>query len=90
VFADHYHSHLLRSATEVVNAIRYVLGNAGQHFAKSGADHCSSGVAEALELLVVPEGWLLRAGWRRVRSRSRVVPSVFRFEAPGDWVALVK
>jgi putative transposase len=84
VFADHYHSHLLRSPTELVNAIKYVLGNAARHYAEAGADACSSGVAEALELLVLPTGWLLREGWRR--ARSRVVPSLFRVwdgTAPG-------
>jgi putative transposase len=76
VFADHYHSHLLRSPAELVNAIRYVLGNARHHYAEAGADACSSGVSEALELLVLPAGWLLREGWRR--ARDRVVPSLFR------------
>ena len=36
VFADHYHSRLLRSPTELVNAIAYVLGNAAHHYGESG------------------------------------------------------
>jgi hypothetical protein len=73
VFADHYHSHLLGSPTELVRAIKYVLGNAGHHYAEVGADACSWGVAGALELLM-PTGWLVRAdgsgqghaiAWRR-------------------------
>ena len=32
VFADHYHSRLLKTPTEVVRAIAYVLGNAAHHF----------------------------------------------------------
>src|SRR5579859_4029003 len=32
VFADHYHSELLRSPARLVNAIRYVLGNAEHHY----------------------------------------------------------
>src|ERR1700730_3251002 len=32
VFADHYHSRLLRSPTELMNAIAYVLGNHAHHF----------------------------------------------------------
>lgn len=31
VFADHFHSRPLRSPTELVNAIRYVLRNAERH-----------------------------------------------------------
>jgi REP element-mobilizing transposase RayT len=86
VFADHYHSHLLRSPAELVNAIKYVLGNARHHYAEAGPDACSSGVSGALELLVLPTGWLLREGWRRARGRNRVVPSLFRARdgtAPG-------
>ncbi|HEX4382722.1 MAG TPA: transposase [Myxococcales bacterium] len=33
IFADHYHSHLLRSPAEARNALRYVSGNAEHHFA---------------------------------------------------------
>src|SRR5260370_17969558 len=32
VFADHYHSRRLRSPTELVNAVAYVLGNHAHHF----------------------------------------------------------
>jgi putative transposase len=76
VFADHYHSRLLRSPTELVNAIKYVLGNARRHYGEDGVDRCSSAVAGALEVLVAPSGWLLREGWRR--ARAWVAPSVFR------------
>ena len=38
VFGDHYHEHLLRSPTELINAIRYVLGNAKHHFGGDGGD----------------------------------------------------
>jgi len=70
VFSDHYHSRLLRSPTELVNAIRYVLGNAAHHFGAQGTDDFSSAAlvpAERLTLLAAPLGWLLRVGWRRAR-----------------------
>src|SRR5712692_10190892 len=71
MFSDHYHSRLLRSPTELVNAIRYVLGNAAHHFAAAGRDAYSS---ESLDrqwrprLLAAPVGWLLRTGWKRART----------------------
>ena len=68
VFADHYHSRLLPSPTELVRAIAYVLGNAARHFGTRGVDVFSSAalsVAERATILVQPLGWLLRSGWRR-------------------------
>ncbi len=68
VFGDHYHARLLRSPTELVNAIRYVLGNAAHHFGAQGRDpFCSSALvpAERLTLLASPLSWLLREGFRR-------------------------
>src|SRR5438270_13453559 len=38
VFDDHYDAHLLRSPTELVRAIAYVLRNHEHHFGASGAD----------------------------------------------------
>jgi putative transposase len=71
VFADHYHSRLLRSPTELVNAIAYVLGNAAHHYRESGQDRFSSRAYEELhrqKLLSHPRTWLLRSGWRRART----------------------
>ena len=67
VFDDHYHSRLLRTPTELVRAIRYVLGNAAHHFGAAGADAFSSAALpkEAPEL-AAPVGWLLRRGTRRL------------------------
>ena len=65
VFADHYHARLLRSPTELVRAIQYVLGNAAHHFGAAGADpHCSAALvpAERLVLLAPGRSWLLREG----------------------------
>ncbi len=70
VFADHYHSRLLRSPTELVNAVAYVLGNAAHHYRESGQDRFSSRAYEAPRrdsVLSHPRTWLLRSGWRRAR-----------------------
>ncbi len=79
VFADRYHVHVLKTPSEVRNALEYVLRNAahhGHHFA--GPDPCSSGkwfdgwrecVARTLEFAAAPlptaQTWLLAHGWRR-------------------------
>ena len=71
VFADHYHSRLLHTPTELVNALVYVLGNHAHHFGtERGSDPFSSGsyVAGTRErVLAYPRTWLLRHGWRRAR-----------------------
>jgi len=69
VFADHYHSHLLRSPTELVNAIRYVLGNAAHHFGQRGVDPYSSSAPEGRAVVAQARSWLLTVGWRRARLR---------------------
>src|SRR5712691_4183324 len=65
VFSDHYWSRLLRTPTELVRAIAYVLGNHRHHFGEGGVDRFSS-AALALEerdsVLASPAGWLLRSG----------------------------
>jgi putative transposase len=65
VFADHFHSELLRSPTQLVNAIRYVLGNAEHHHGERGADFFSSEEPSAAETISMPKSWLLIDGWRR-------------------------
>lgn len=69
VFSDHYHSRVLRSPAELVNAIAYVLGNAAHHFGTKGADPFSS--AALRDLVVAPQGWLLRSGWQRAKRIPR-------------------
>ena len=74
VFADHYFARPLLTPTEVVNAIRYVLGNHTHHFGKRGVDPYSSSDLRGQDresLLRDPQSWLLRVGWRRV------APSLF-------------
>ncbi len=70
VFADHYHSRLLRTPTELVRAIAYVLGNAAHHFGRRGADpFASSGIALEIRAraLDAPQTWLVLIGWRRAK-----------------------
>jgi putative transposase len=69
VFADHYHSHLLKTPAEVVNAIRYVLENAAHHYGQKWADSFSSAQAAQRDAVSAPRGWLLRIGWSRGRKR---------------------
>jgi putative transposase len=69
VFADHYHSHLLRSPTEAKNALEYVSGNAAHHYGAEGVDWFSSQNPESRELLLAPMTWLLGVGWKRGRHR---------------------
>jgi|SRR6266851_4922782 len=68
VFADHYHSRLLRTPAELANAIAYVLGNHAHHFGGApGGDRFSSGGVRRELVLSHPRTWLLRRGWRRAR-----------------------
>jgi putative transposase len=65
VFADHFHSRLLRSPTELTIAIAYVLGNAAKHFGETFLDVYSSIAPRAREYLGEPRSWLLRNFNRR-------------------------
>jgi REP element-mobilizing transposase RayT len=71
VFADHFHSRLLRSPTELRRTIDYVRNNRTHHFAgESEPDAYSSAWPEHAPLLSKAVSWLLRIGR-------------FRFEADG-------
>jgi putative transposase len=71
VFDDHYHSRVLRTPTQLVAAIAYVVGNHERHYGPScGIDSYSSLACDRARLLAVPTTWLLRVGWRRARSSS--------------------
>jgi putative transposase len=61
VFGDHYHSRLLQTPTELVNALAYVLGNHAHHFGGP------AGLDPFERVLADPRTWLLRHGWRRAR-----------------------
>jgi REP element-mobilizing transposase RayT len=72
VFSDHYWSRQLRTPTELVNAIRYVLNNHVRHYGESGTDSFSSAALPADQretVLALPLGWMLRVGWKRARIR---------------------
>ena len=80
VFADRFHDRVLRSPTEVWNALRYVLCNARKHGAwssRSRPDPMSSApwfdgwseiLPEDAESAPTPgpRTWLLREGWQRI------------------------
>jgi REP element-mobilizing transposase RayT len=86
VFADRFHSHVLRTATEVRHALLYVLNNARRHgvallglldrFASGGWFDGwlpSANVAawpEDDRLVSKPGSWYLKGGWRR-QGRGR-------------------
>src|SRR5207247_3135204 len=42
VFSDHFHSRILKTPTELVNAIAYVLGNHAHHFGTDDARYSSA------------------------------------------------
>jgi len=74
VFSDHYHSRLLRTPTELVRAIRYVLSNNQHHYGASADADAFSSAALPEErkrlVLCIPVGWLLREGWKRAAPLS--------------------
>jgi putative transposase len=70
LFGDHYHSHLLKTPTEVSRALSYVRTNAERHYGRPGPDYFSSDRTEWLELLAVPVTWLLNGGWKLARARK--------------------
>ena len=72
VFADHYHLHLLRGPTELVNSLRYVQKNGNRHYGFTGPDDCSSVAHDAWEVLAQPLGWLLSLGWKRGRGNEAI------------------
>jgi putative transposase len=74
VFADHYDARLLRSPTQLVRAIAYVLDNHRHHYATAGADpYCSATFTadDRARTLCLPLTWLLRDGWRRAPEKDR-------------------
>jgi putative transposase len=73
LFEDHYHSHLLKSPTEVARALAYVRTNAERHYSRGiESDYYSSDHSEWRDLLAAPVTWLLNAGWKLVwRSKPK-------------------
>jgi putative transposase len=70
LFADHYHSHLLRTPAEVANALAYVSDNARRHYGGIEVDYFSSDHGEWHGLLASATTWLLSAGWRLARRKA--------------------
>ena len=82
VFADRYHAHILRTPTEVANALRYVRGNFAVHAARRGdaapflPDQYSSAALidgslpreQDGPLVSAARTWLLGSGWRLARA----------------------
>jgi putative transposase len=89
VFADRYHAHILRTPTEVANALRYVRGNFAVHAARRGetapgaADEYSSAALvdgripneQDGPLVTPPKTWLLGTGWRLGRGNKPSLPT---------------
>ena len=75
VFADHYHSRIVRTPTEAARVLAYVLRNFARHAQDWGEqvpedepDPYSSAArsgADPPPTVCEPRTWLLRAGWRR-------------------------
>ena len=82
VFPDRFHAHVLRSPSEVRNALGYVVHNFAHHLALDGyviprgtRDLLSSAAwltAPPLETapVVAAETWLLSEGWKRARTNE--------------------
>lgn len=67
-FDDRYHEHILRTPSEVRNALRYVLGNRAVHLARWGRDaqpHDDPFSSIAVPVVRRPDSCLLREGWSR-------------------------
>ena len=70
VFAERYHAHILRTPTEVRNAVHYVKFNGNKHskLSKDYLDGYSSAWPGALEwdsetkVVVAPRTWMLQQG----------------------------
>lgn len=85
VWSDRYHGHVLRTPSEVRNALVYVLMNAKKHGVRlSGVDAFSSGPwfdgfanvrpSTTDPPTAAPRTWLARDGWRR-RGLIRIAES---------------
>ena len=86
VFADRYHAHILRTPTEVANALRYVRGNFAVHAARRGDvtpdvvdEYSSAALVDRVlpreqdgPLVSAPETWLLNSGWKLGRAGREV------------------
>src|SRR5215470_11641207 len=72
VLGDRYHGHILKTPTEVRNAIHYIRNNHRHHMEPLGArftptwvDPFTSGAADFGVQLPAPRTWLVRQAWPR-------------------------
>jgi hypothetical protein len=78
VFADRYHSHLLRTPREAAHAVRYVIENWSVHARRQGwaiprgvDPYCSAAPSDCGPPMVVePLWWMLRVGVGRSQGSS--------------------
>lgn len=82
VFADRYHAHILRTPTEVRNAIRYVMNNSLIHARRAGrpwdfsidpfaGGPCAKRFFQTCRSLIIePRTFLLRVAWNLPWQRS--------------------
>src|SRR5919197_4060570 len=82
VFTDRYHSHVLRTPTEVRRALAYVLDNYQSHVRRRGekiapdfVDRFASSCPDHRELVSEPRTWLLKVGWLRGAGPDRCPPA---------------
>ena len=73
VFAQRYHSRVLRTPTEVRNVMRYLRENHRLHHGSDAlpaniVDACTTDGGAFQGVLPDPTLWLLRTGWRRARG----------------------
>ena len=68
LYADRFHERILKSPSEVRNAVRYVLGNHTRHFGGVAVDRFSSAVVT--DVVANPGSWLLRVAWKRDATAS--------------------
>ena len=78
VFAERYHTHLLRTPTEVRNAIHYLRHNRRHHLGERAAflpasfvDPYTSEAEDLAGVLPSPTLWVLTTGWLRARRPVR-------------------
>ena len=75
VFADRFHSRVLRTPTEVRNALHYLRHNHRHHVGErdgltpSFVDPYTS-EGDLVDVLPEPTVWLLRTGWRRASAKA--------------------
>jgi REP element-mobilizing transposase RayT len=71
VFADRYHAHLLKTPTEMQNAVSYVMNNAERHYGPRGVPTDPFTSAAEPDLVHEPKGFLLAHACKRALAPPR-------------------